>query len=225
MTDRPVDTVLFDLDDTLVTYRRSSGEVLADAFEAVGVDPFFEVEAYYERYESFLREHDSIRDLRRACFRDIADGCGHDGDLADRVADAFHDLRDPTAVDLLPGAEEVLDALTADHRLGVVTNGTPDVQRPKIEAAGLGDRFETIVFAGHDTAPKPDPEPFDRALDALDGVPERAIHVGNSLGSDVAGAHAAGLQSAWIPAYEEDHAAEPHYALESLHDLLSPPWM
>jgi FMN phosphatase YigB (HAD superfamily) len=94
------------------------------------------------------------------------------------------------------------------------------MQTTKLEAAGLADYFETVVFAGHDAAAKPDPEPFEVALADLGVAAERAIHVGNSLSSDVTGAHAADLRSAWVPAdasVEPD--PEPHHAFESLAEL------
>ena len=226
MTDSPVETVLFDLDDTLVAYPRAASAVLADAFDAVGVAPVFPVEAYFERYDEFLTDAASLLDLREACFAALAEERGVDVDVGRAVARAFTERRDPDNVELLPGAAEVLATLADDHgcRLGLVTNGPPMAQRPKLSAVGLDGRFETVVFAGHDTAPKPDPAPFRRALSALDAAADAAVHVGNSLASDVAGAAAAGLRSAWIPAYAEEATATPDYRLESLADLGSPPW-
>lgn len=225
MTDCPVDTVLFDLDDTLVAYPTDSADVLAEAFDAVGVDPLFPVEAYFERYGEFLPGAETLLELRESCFAAVAEDCGGDPEVGRDVARAFTDRRDPADVELLPGAADVLSSFADEgYRLGLVTNGPPVAQRPKLDAAGIGDRFETVVFAGHETAPKPDPAPFERALSALDSTPEAAVHVGNSLGSDVAGACAAGLQSAWIPAFEEEVEATPDYRLGSLSELQRPPW-
>ncbi|WP_136589358.1 HAD family hydrolase [Salinigranum halophilum] len=224
MTNPPVDTVLFDLDDTLVTYNRSTAEVLDEAFAAVGVDPFFAAEAYFSRYEEFLPVTDSIEGLREACFSAIAADNGYDSTLGRDVARAFNARRDHGDVRLLPGAREVLDAFAGEYRLGIVTNGMPAVQRPKLASAALDETFETVVFAGHDTEPKPAAEPFRRALSALDSDAETAAHVGNSLASDVAGAHAAGLRSVWIPAYEEEATIKPHYRLDSLWSLQNLSW-
>jgi putative hydrolase of the HAD superfamily len=224
MNSTPVDTVLFDLDDTLVTYNRSTAELLGESFEAVGVDPFFSAEAYFSRYEEFLPTTDSIEALREACFSAIADDKGRDAALGRDVARAFNARRDHGDVRLLPGAREVLDAFADEYRLGIVTNGPPDVQRPKLAGAGLDEAFETVVFAGYDTAPKPEPEPFHRALAALDSSADRAAHVGNSLASDVAGANAAGLRSVWVPAYEESADVTPHHRLDSLDELVDHSW-
>jgi putative hydrolase of the HAD superfamily len=224
MTSSSVDTVLFDLDDTLVTYNRSTAAVLDEAFAAVGVDPFFSAEAYFERYEEFLPRTDSIEGLREACFSAIAADSGRDPAVGRDVARAFNARRDHGDVRLLPGAREVLDAFADEYRLGLVTNGMPTVQRPKLARTGLDETFETVVFAGHDTEPKPAAEPFHRALSRLDASADRAAHVGNSLASDVAGANAAGLRSVWVPAYEESVDVTPHLRLDSLDELVGHSW-
>jgi putative hydrolase of the HAD superfamily len=119
----------------------------------------------------------------------------------------------------------VLDSFADDYRLGIVTNGSPEAQRPKLARSTVDDYVETVVFAGYDTDPKPETEPFDRALATLDSTAERAVHVGNSLASDVAGANAAGLTSVWIPAYEETVSVEPQYRVDTLHGLVDRPWV
>ncbi|MFC7167725.1 HAD family hydrolase [Halospeciosus flavus] len=223
-----MDAVLFDLDDTLVTYERGPGEVLDAAFADVGVDPLFSVDAYFERYAEFVEESDGIDDLRSRCFAAIAADEGHDPDLGRAVADAFAAERDHSRVRLCPGADEALDALAADHRLGLVTNGDAGMQAQKLVGAGLEDRFETVVYAGDETAAKPEREPFERALADLGVGADRAVHVGNSASSDVAGAHAAGLASVWVP--DSADATPPEQAatwtLDSLHGLVdpAPPW-
>jgi len=223
--DPAVDAVLFDLDGTLVEYDRSPGELLDVAFEAAGIEPFFGVEAYIERFDDHLGPGVSIADGRANCFAEIAERRGRDPEVGRRVAAAYAAERDQSRVSALPGAVEALDALAEDYALGVVTNGPPEMQTTKLSAAGLADRFETVVFAGHDAPAKPDPEPFAVALDELGVAAGRAVHVGNSLSSDVAGARAAGVRSAWVPADPgADPDPEPHYALASLAELCDAPW-
>ncbi|MFC4550898.1 MULTISPECIES: HAD family hydrolase [Halorussus] len=224
--DRSVDAVLFDLDGTLVEYERPAGELLARSFEAAGVDPFFEFQAYLDRFDDHMGPGVSITEGRANCFAAIAEECGRDPEDARAVAAAYREERDHSRVRTLPGAADVVESLAADHALGVITNGPPDAQTAKLEASGLADRFETAVFAGYDTAAKPDPEPFEVALDALGSRPERAVFVGNSLSADVAGAHAAGLRSVWYPAEADvEPDPEPHFAFESLAALADRPWL
>ncbi|MFB6172140.1 MAG: HAD family hydrolase [Haloarculaceae archaeon] len=220
-----VDTVLFDVDDTLCEYRRATGEVLELAFERAGVEPFFPVAAYLDRYSEFADEADTVADLRTACFSTIAAERGYDPERGREVAAAFTAERDHRNVRALPGLDDALDALsTAGYRVGVVTNGAPEMQRQKLDALDLRDRFEVVVHGGYDAPAKPAPDPFHRALDRLGGDPGRAVHVGNSLASDVAGAQAAGLRAAWLRQHDGDPDPAPDYTVDSLHDLTTPPW-
>jgi putative hydrolase of the HAD superfamily len=225
--DEPVDAVLFDVDGTLCRYRRPGGELLSIAFDRVGVEPFFDVEAYHERYPEFLATTDDTATLREECFAALAAERGRDPADGRRVAAAFEAERDHRDVRPLPGATEAVERLAADHRLGVVTNGGPSMQRRKLEGLGIDDAFETLVFAGYGTAPKPDPAPFERALDTLAIDPDRAVHVGNSIGSDVVGARAAGIRAAWLADGTDSLSGpdpKPSYTLTSMADLHRPPW-
>lgn len=215
-----VDAVLFDLDETLVSYDRSSSSVLESAFESVGVDPFFDVEDFQARYETFLPESDSIDHLRELIFADIAANAGRDPALGRQLATEYAAERDHGRVSMLPGAASLLDELR-DRPLGLVTNGDPEMQRPKLDSTGLRDRFETIVYAGHDTASKPHPEPFQRALADLDVDAPRGAFVGNDPVADVDGAHEVGMRSVWIrngadgvPSVEPDATVD---CLDELH--------
>jgi putative hydrolase of the HAD superfamily len=232
MTD-PIRAVLFDLDDTLLRYRRSSGTVLEESFAAVGVDPVFPVDAYYESFREFADGTDSVAELRRECFAALCAERGRDPDLGRRVAAVYADERDHRDVEWIAGAREVLDSIAEQYRVGVVTNSPADSAGQKIDAAGVDDYAETVVFAGHDTPAKPAAEPFYRALDALGVGPERAVHVGDSIRSDVAGANAAGLRSVlFAPDEAGSEAADgsggdhdvPDYRVASLSELRSPPW-
>lgn len=223
------DAVLFDLDRTICEYERSPGEVLSVAFEAVGVDPLFTERDYFAAYEEFADESEDMLDLRERCFAALAERAGRDPEVGREVAAAFADERDQRNVAFLPGGREALDALTDEYRLGLVTNGSPEMQRAKLAGLDLADQFEVTVFAGYDTPQKPHPEPFLSACDALGVDPSSAIYVGDSLDSDVVGAEAAGLRSVLVssdPVADSapDGEPTPTYRVESLRDLVPPPW-
>lgn len=216
----PVETVLFDLDHTLVRYQRTSGEVLQASYAACGLDPIFTVAEYYERFDELRRDHDSIAELRSACFATLAEEHGHDPSLGREVATAYDQVRDQTNVEFVPGARAVLDHLHGAVPVGVVTNGTGDAQRAKIDAVDLDRWVDVTVFAGESVPAKPDTAPFERALDALDGTPETTVHVGDSLGSDVAGANAAGIRSVWLSDDDAD-GHTPTHQIRTVEELLT----
>lgn len=215
-----VTTVLFDLDDTLCEYRRPIDEVLDLVFEETGIDPFFTGADWYD-VMPVIEEAEDHMDFRNQCFGLLAENAGYDSEVGHEVAAAYNAERDFSDVRFRPGARETLDALAGEYRLGLVTNGERELQRPKLEALALSDTFEHMVFPDHETPAKPDPEPFRRALSALDARPERTLHVGNSLAADVAGAQAAGVRSVWVPHDPSLSAGSyaPDYTLETLHDL------
>ncbi|WP_302081153.1 HAD family hydrolase [Salinibaculum rarum] len=216
-----VDAVLFDIDDTLCSYRRSGGEILPLAFEQVGVEPFFTVDEYVDRYREFTAASEDMNDLRKRCFATFAAERGHDPAVGRAVARAYESERDHTNVQFCPGARETLAMVDGDVAVAAVTNGAPEMQAAKLDTLGIADYFQTVVHAGYDTAPKPDPDPFHAALDHLDVTPERTLHVGNSLASDVAGGQRAGVQTAWVHGDTDPAGADPKpdYTLSTVGEL------
>ena len=95
-------------------------------------------------------------------------------------------------------AEAVLDELGARHRLALVTNGAPAIQRAKLALTDLARRFEAIVVSGEVGAGKPNPRVVRIALERLGVGPHQAVMVGDSLERDVAAARAAGVYAIWL---------------------------
>ncbi|WP_226010418.1 HAD family hydrolase [Halomicrobium salinisoli] len=225
-TGGPVEAVLFDLDDTICKYRRSIDELVEHSFDAVGVEPFFTAAEYRERFGEYVHEYDDVDEIRERSFVSLAEEAGRGPDLAREMAAAYAaERRDQADVEFLPGAREAVETLCERYRAGLVTNGAPDMQSEKLRSLGIEGHFETVVHAGHETPAKPDPEPFEAAMEALGVSAERAVKVGNSLSTDVAGAHAAGVRSVWL---EQDGVEvvdpEPHYRITRMDELLDEPW-
>ncbi|MFC7164584.1 HAD family hydrolase [Halospeciosus flavus] len=220
-----LEAVLFDLDGTLVQYKRSPGEVLEEAFDAVGCNSLFSVEDYYARYDEFAEKCASMEELRSDCFAALAAANGYDRQRGRAVANAFNEERDQTRVELLPGVSDVLDELSHAYRLAIVTNGAPDAQQQKINAVNLTQWVDETIIAGHDISPKPDPEPFDRALRSLNVTSTATVHVGDSPETDIAGATAAGIASVLVSETDRHKEYTPTYRIESIRELLSLPWI
>lgn len=217
-----IEAVTFDLDGTLLEYERSPGEVLERAYETVGLDPIFPVEEYYARYDEFAEKYDSQQRLRAECFAALAAEHGADPEDGRAVAAAFTDERDQSRVEFLPGAEEVLAAISERYRTAVVTNGAADAQRAKLTSLGIDDYVAEVVVAGAETPPKPATEPFEQILARLGVEPAAAVHVGDTAETDVAGADAAGMASILVGEPSPDDAT-PTRQIESTAALLDGP--
>jgi putative hydrolase of the HAD superfamily len=213
------DAVLFDVDGTICEYDRPGSEILPTAFEEAGVEPFFTTAEYLDAYPEFVSEGEGVRSIREAVFTRFAKERGHDPSVGREIARIYARERDHADVSFLPEAAEVIREVTESHATGIVTNGSPAMQRTKLQSLGVDDLFDPVVFAGYDTAPKPAPEPFERALSTLRTPPERTLYVGNSLDSDVRGARSAGVPVAWLSNGVADPDPEPDYTLDSLGGL------
>ena len=213
------DAVLLDLDGTLCEYTRGSEQLLPAAFDTVGVEPIFSPEAYVERVDSYADRADSMLERRRLCFADLAEENGYDRQVGREVADAYAAERDHSNVQFLDGAAEAIDRLAERVPLAMVTNGGPDMQDPKLDSLGIERYLDSVVYAGYDLPAKPDPEPFERALDAV-GVPsDRAVYVGNNYETDVLGAAAADLPSVLVGDPPTDGPVEPLSTVSSPGDI------
>lgn len=102
---------------------------------------------------------------------------------------------------------EDLDALgrlrSAGWRIGIVTNGMLDNQLGKIQRTGLGALVDAWCISDEVGIRKPDPEIF-RIVAQRCGT--SAGHggwmIGDDLALDIAGGHAAGLQTIWLSPHD-----------------------
>lgn len=93
--------------------------------------------------------------------------------------------------DVVPALEELS---RRGAKLAVVSNW--DSYLPKLLAALELDRFfSAILVSALEATSKPDPEIFLRACRRLDVAPAEALHVGDSVSEDLAGARGAGVSA------------------------------
>ena len=93
----------------------------------------------------------------------------------------------------------VLDRLRAHARLGLCSNWSWTPAALEIlERGGLRARLDALAISADVGLRKPRGELFAAALDALGVAPGEAIHVGDNLEADVAGAAALGIRTVWI---------------------------
>lgn len=142
-------------------------------------------------------------------------------DLATSAADRFFQAR--RRFPLFPETEQVLTALKArGYRLGLVTNGVPDLQREKLDRSGLAGWFDAVAVSGELDCGKPDPGIFAYACATLGVSPVECVMVGDNPERDMAGAMAAGMRSVWVQRYgRERHPRYPgDWACDSLNGLV-----
>lgn len=206
--------ILFDLDHTLAYYPMPTAAVVASTLGRVGLqaERFGSVDDLASRYDRLWVELErgtrSTDELRLAVWQRIFVEHGLPGDgLASRVASEYGDVRRVNGVCLFDGVRELLaDLRGAGYGLGLLTNGLSDGQWEKIRSLVLGTAFDAILVAGDVGIYKPDPRAFADLARRLDARPSDALFVGDSYETDIVGACAAGMATAWV---RPDGAAPP----------------
>ncbi len=169
----PVATVLFDLDQTLITrgatYRgRLASFLYAAVLERLGTGA--------------ARGRGPLTHLRRALVWSVRQLHDH---LACRVV-------------LQPQARRLLALLDrAALPYGIVTNGSAQ-KRHTIHLLGLDRRTTCVLISGEQGRRKPDTSLFLQAADCLGVSPQRILFVGDQRRQDMQGAHESGMRTALL---------------------------
>jgi len=208
---RRVRAITLDLDDTLWpvwpaieraekvlhAYLAEQAPALAERYDIAGLRTLRDAVA--RKYPEWA--HDFTR-VRRHSIALALQQCGADPTLADEAFDRF--MAERNRVDLYEDVIDALGALSAHYPLLAVTNGNADLQR-----TGVGAHFRGIVSAREFGVGKPHPTIFAEACRRLGCAPAEVLHVGDDWALDIAGAQAAGLQTAWLRRADHAAAAEP----------------
>ncbi|MDM7856598.1 HAD family hydrolase [Cellulomonas alba] len=241
---RPVDGVLFDIDDTLVDTRGAFGRALgASARRWLPPVPDAAAEAAREaelvrvwradvngHYAAYTRGEVSGRAQRMARANELHAQFG--GPALDDAAydewDAHFDAQFRAAWAAHAEALRVVDALVAAGlRVGALSNAGTRYQVDKLTRVALVDRVPMLV--GVDTLGfgKPDPRVFLEACRRLGTDPARTAYVGDELDVDAVASRDAGLVGVWVdrpggrrhPISDAQIAAAAVVRIESLDEL------
>ena len=191
--------LIFDADDTLWPCLAVYQRVIDDYFDWLAHPGLNRVELRIllddiERAQLVTRGYGSRAFLANLAdhFRRLRERHATVGELAEieRMATDLLDFR----VRLLPGVLPTLDSLGARHDLYLLTKGERVEQQRKIDSSGLVGRFRAVrIVAEKDVS-------VYRSLAEQHGLdPARTWMIGNSPGSDIAPARAAGLSAVYIP--------------------------
>jgi 2-haloacid dehalogenase/putative hydrolase of the HAD superfamily len=221
------ESLLFDLDDTLIDFKASESSALALVYENF-YRAFAGQDAFHSRFhainQSLWKAVESMQlpvgQVRLKRFQLLSEALGVNLDT-EPVA-AFYEHQLGTTARWLPGTAEALSLLGHHYKLGIVTNGLTPIQRAKHQHLSLGTWFKSFVVSEEVGMSKPQKEIFHLALTELETAPARTLMVGDSLTSDYQGALNAGMDFCWINAKRlplPAHLPEPRFTLPSVAEL------
>ena len=140
--------------------------------------------------------------------------------MADRYATIREEKLKP-----FPGAIDTLRRLKgAGRRLGLLTNGSSESQRGKIDKLGLAEFFDHIQIEGEFGIGKPDERAYRNALDALGVGPSEVWMIGDNLDFDIHAAQQLGIYAIWVDSHGNGllrgTVVRPNRIIRSLQELL-----
>jgi pyrophosphatase PpaX len=208
----PIQTVLFDLDGTLIDSIRLILDSYHHTLAVHGFPPRTEAEwllgigiPLRVQLGHFARSPEEL-DALIATYR------------------AFNLAHHDEMVTAYPGVVDMVRAVRAGgHRTGVVTSKNHQGALLGLRHIGLTDAMDVVIGADDVENPKPHREPVDKAVALLGADPGTTIYVGDSI-HDMHCGRAAGVRTGaalWGPFGRADLAAtEPDFWLETPADLL-----
>jgi putative hydrolase of the HAD superfamily len=151
--------------------------------------------SYYRAHHDEASDRAGLEDLRGRCAGIIRAELA----LAVPAADVLDALLEALRFRAFPEVAEVLRALRARGAALVVVSNWDVSLHDVLVRTGLSDLVDAVVTSAEAGVAKPDPAIFHAALARAGGVaPAEALHAGDSLEADVAGARAAGLEAVLV---------------------------
>ncbi|WP_088840883.1 YjjG family noncanonical pyrimidine nucleotidase [Listeria sp. ILCC797] len=221
------DTLLFDVDDTLLDFKKAEDDALVKLFESEGVSDAKELTLVYKEinealWKAFERGEISRDEVIQTRFAKLfaTQNKSVDGILLEAKYRGFLE----EGHEQIAGAAELIAQLAPDYALYVVTNGVSKTQYRRLRDSGL-DIFFQKIFVSEDTGyQKPMLEFFDYCFARIPAFDKKkTLLIGDSLSSDIRGARVSGIDSCWFNPHGAAFDAEttPTYEIHSLPELLN----
>jgi len=216
-----LDNTLWDVDSVIVTAEQSMRAWLRENVPEV-VD-LYNSSGLADIRAQVLANHPELKHnlsaLRVFVTQRAIEACGYKSANAERLSRAafevFMDGRHQ--VNYFEDALSTLAALSRQYTLAALSNGNADINR-----LGL-DRFFSFAYSAAIVGKgKPHPDMFLAALERAGALPDGAVHIGDHLIDDIAGAQNVGMHTIWLDLAGEglpDGAIRPTRIVSALKEL------
>jgi putative hydrolase of the HAD superfamily len=201
MAGEPIRAVLLDALGTLLELERPWPHLvdeLAARGVVVGEDQaraaMLAEMAYYRAHHDEAVDWEALKDLRHRCAAVVQEQLGTSlalDDVLDALLGAIRFRPYPEVPDALARLRE------GGARLAVVSNWDVSLH-DVLERTGLRPLVDAVAISAELGVAKPDPAIFRAALERLDAPADGALHVGDSLEHDIAGARAAAIDAVLV---------------------------
>ncbi len=215
--------LMFDLDDTILDFKKGEQKALKKVFNYYELSYDKEIfniykqvnNEYWKNFELGLIEKDQITKGRFTTFFEKmnikCDGLEANQLFIDELSKCDY---------LIEDSYKLLEKLSKDYYLVAVTNGFSQAQNGRLKVTGLDKYFRNIYISSEIGSQKPQKEFFDFVVKDLNlnNINEVLI-IGDSLNSDIIGGINYGFDTCWLNPNDLATKLNPTYTITSLKEL------
>jgi len=220
-------TLLFDIDGTLLDFKKAEDYALHKTFidhQLELTDEIFEIyetinKKLWKNFELGLIDKNTVVYTRFVkLFEQLKineDGVAFEDEYQKNLGDGAY---------LIEYALEILNELYKEYDLYVVTNGVARTQYNRLDLLDLRKYFKKIFISEEIGYNKPSVEYFEKCFAQIPHLKkENTVIIGDSLSSDIQGGKNAGIKTIWFHRPQDqtdDPKPRPDYEIQSLKSLL-----
>lgn len=219
------ETLLFDVDDTLLDFQLAEKKALKALFEAEKVSLTATIEATYKKINQQLWADFEVGKIAKEMvtetrFKKLFEQLNIEVD--GKQMDQKYRYYLSRGHDLLGNSKQIIEELEPHYGLYIVTNGVAETQYRRLKAAKLLPFFKEVFVSEEVGYQKPMKEYFEHVFERIPHFePEKTLIIGDSLTSDIKGGNAAKIQTAWLNPKKlaTTEGIQPDYTMTKLEDL------
>lgn len=222
-------TLLFDIDDTLLDFGASEEASLALMFKHFGLTLTDEIKERYEVINQNLwRQFERQEIDRQTIFQRRFPELFQEFQLADTTtglqAEAVYREGLNHGHQQVPQAQALLQQLSQlpQLQLCIVSNGVAKTQNMRLQDSGFAPYFKQVFVSEAVGYQKPDVRFFDSVANNITNFDKnKTLIIGDSLTSDIQGGVNAGIDTVWYnPQHLTTTTVQPTYQISELLSLL-----
>ncbi len=197
-----INHIFFDLDHTLWDFEKNSAQTFGFIFKENNIDVSLNdflsryIPINHQYWKLYREDKVSKPELRYKRLKESFDGLKYE--ISDRMIDHLATVyidNLPNYNSLFNGAIEILEYLSPNYQLHMITNGFEEVQLKKMKNSKIHHYFDQIITSEDVGVKKPNAKIFHHALALANAKPEKSMMIGDNLEADIIGAQKVGLQT------------------------------
>lgn len=221
------EVIIFDADETLFDFKKSEREAFKSTILEFGMqyDENCHLKTYqiintaiWKEFEEGLITQEKLKVER---FKRLSNKLKVNFDEFEFAKSYMKHLGNASF--LYDGSVELVENLSRNYTLSIVTNGLTSVQENRIRKSIISEYFKDIVISEEIAIAKPNPKIFEHALKNINHIDKtKVLMVGDSLTSDIQGGLNFEIDTCWYNPNKliNEIGIKPTYEISSFDELI-----